>query len=70
MNANIIIKIAPLVAAALLCGGCGQRAKNDDHAGHDHGPGEAHKTAENDPHAGHNHGPGEGHGTEEQAGGK
>lgn len=70
MKTKIIIKIAPLLAAALLWGGCGKKAKKDDHAGHDHGPGEVHKTAEKDPHAGHNHGPGEGHGTEKEAGSK
>lgn len=66
MNSKTIIQIAPLLLAALLWGGCGGDAPKDDHAGHNHGPGEGHgakkKPEPKDEHAGHNHGPGEGHG--------
>jgi NADH-quinone oxidoreductase subunit M len=37
-------------------------AGTDDHAGHNHAPGEGHGQPARDPHAGHNHAPGEGHG--------
>lgn len=71
MKTGTIIRLLPLLAAALLWGGCGDTAKKDEHAGHNHGPGEGHgakkKPAVVDEHAGHNHGPGEGHGAPAQA---
>jgi cobalt-zinc-cadmium efflux system membrane fusion protein len=70
-KAMAALRLGALALGALLWAGCREGGgEADEHAGHNHGPGEGHgaKAAPADPHAGHHHGPGEGHGAEPAAG--
>lgn len=42
MTTHPLFCILPLLLATLLLGACGEPAATDDHAGHQHGPGEGH----------------------------
>jgi cobalt-zinc-cadmium efflux system membrane fusion protein len=68
MKTNTIAQGAALLLTALLWAGCRPSAHTEEHAGHDHGPGEDHgarqAAAEEDAHVGHDHGPDENHDAE------